>query len=244
MQHLTPERIAALADEPATLAERAHLGECAVCNAELAAAQRLVRMALTDIPAIERPITTWSRLGPELEREGLIHRPMSGDERADDELTFTVYRSSRARRMLQAAAGLFLLVGGGVIGRASAGAAVAGGAVDTAALVSNDTVPFGSTTEALQVLDRASSDYQRAIAYLAVNDSSTVPMRGRDAATVYQARLDALDRAAAQVRAALYRAPQDQVLNNYYMSTMGVRDYTLRQIREAVPVSNTSRTRF
>ena len=45
MQHLTPERIAALADEPATLVERAHLANCVTCNAELAAAQRLTRAA-------------------------------------------------------------------------------------------------------------------------------------------------------------------------------------------------------
>jgi hypothetical protein len=242
MQHLTPERIAALADEPATLAERAHLGECAACNAELAAAQRLVRMALTDIPAIERPITTWSSLGPALESEGLIHRAMSREDRADAELTFTIHRSSRVRRLMQAAAAFFLLIGGGVIGRASAGGLSQGDEAGTAVAL-NDTM-FRSTAEALQLLDRASTDYQRAIAYLAVNDTMTVPVSGRDAAMAYQARLEALDRAAAQVRAALYRAPQDQVLNNYYMTTMGARDYTLRQIGEAVPVSSTSRTRF
>ncbi|HKS07863.1 MAG TPA: hypothetical protein VJR92_16285 [Gemmatimonadaceae bacterium] len=246
MQHLTAERIAALADEPATLAERAHLGECAACNAELAAAQRLVRMALTDTPAIERPLTTWSELGPALESEGLIRTPMSRDERAENELTFMAHRSSRARRAMQIAAGFFLLVGGGVIGRASAPLADLADGSDASTpgvTASSDTI-LGSTNEALQVLDRASTDYQRAIAYLAVNDTTTVPMRGRDAATVYQARLEALDRAAAQVRTALYRAPQDQVLNNYYMTTMGARDYTLRQIGEAVPVSNTTRTRY
>jgi hypothetical protein len=246
MQHLTAERIAALADEPATLAERAHLGECAACNAELAAAQRLVRMALTDTPAIERPLTTWSDLGPALESAGLIRAPMSHDERADNELSFTTYRSSRARRAMQIAAGFFLLVGGGVIGRASAPmvASTDGSGSETGVAAGSSDTMFRSTTEAMQVLDRASTDYQRAIAYLAVNDTTTVPMRGRDAATVYQARLEALDRAAAQVRTALYRAPQDQVLNNYYMTTMGARDYTLRQIGEAVPVSATTRTRY
>lgn len=242
MQHLTAERIAALADEPATLAERAHLGECAACNAELAAAQRLVRMALTETPAIERPITTWSKLGPALESEGLIHTSMSREDRADDGMSFTVYRSSRARRAMQIAAGFFLLVGGGVVGRASAGLPN-DNSTDGAGVIADSDTSIASTANALEILDRASANYQRAIAYLAANDT-TVPVRSRDAATVYQARLEALDRAAAQVRTALYRAPQDQVLNNYYMSTMGVRDYTLRQIGEAVPVSNTSRTRF
>jgi hypothetical protein len=52
MLHITPERIAALADEPATLPERTHLESCMDCTAELVVAQRLMRMAMTDTPAI------------------------------------------------------------------------------------------------------------------------------------------------------------------------------------------------
>lgn len=243
MQHLTAERIAALADEPATLAERAHLGECAACNAELAAAQRLVRMALTDTPAIERPLTSWNRLGPALASEGLIERPLSANERDEDVISLGLYRAMRGRRLMQAAAGLFLLAGGGVIGRASAAWPIGGDDEMVAiAPATNDTM-FKSASEALTALDRASDDYQRAIAFLAANDSN-VTIRGRDAAEAYQARLEVLDRAVAEVRAALFRSPRDQILNNYYLSTMGARDYTLRQLREAVPVSNTTRTRF
>ena len=231
MQHINPERIAALADEPATLIERTHLASCASCVAELAAAQRLMQMALTDIPAIERPISSWDRLGHALRAEGLITNAIANEP-------VVTGGAARWRWAVRAAAGLFLAVGGAVVGRASAGLPagqlVSGVSVDTA---------FRSTTEAMQVLDRASSDYQRAVAYLAANDSS-VTMRGRDAAELYRTRLEALDRAATATRAALYRAPEDPVLNQYYLSTMGARDLTLRQMGEAIPVSAVSRVRY
>jgi hypothetical protein len=104
-------------------------------------------------------------------------------------------------------------------------------------------VEFGSTAEAMQVLQRASDDYTRAVTYLASNDS-TVTMRGRDAAMLYQARLDVLDQAVAATRAALYRAPQDPVLNQYYLTTLGARDLTLQQMGQVVPVSTSQRTKF
>jgi hypothetical protein len=76
--HITPERIAALADEPATLVERSHLASCVSCTTELVAAQRLVQLALTETPAIERPITSWARLAPALRAEGLVTTPETG----------------------------------------------------------------------------------------------------------------------------------------------------------------------
>jgi hypothetical protein len=234
--HLTAERIAALADEPASLTERSHLANCAACNAELAAAQRLVRMALTDIPAIEQPVSSWERLSPALRAEGLVRSPafaVNGDPPAGRS------RSNHWRWMAQTAAGLFLAVGGAVVGRASATLPSPEIAANAGATDSN----FSSTTEALQTLERASDQYQRAVAYLAANDSS-VTLRGRDAAELYRARLDAFDQAATAARTALYRAPQDPVLNQYYISTLGARDLTLRQMGEVVPVSSTQRTRF
>lgn len=238
MQHLTPERIAALADEPATLAERTHLASCADCTAGLAAAQRLIRMAVTDIPAIERPISSWERLGPALRAEGLVRTP-AGRGAGDVAAPGIAGRGMRWRQAMQVAAGVFLAVSGAVVGRASAGLPSS----DVAATTPVVEAGFGSTSEALEVLDRASSDYQRAVAYLASNDS-TVTLNGRDAAELYQARLDALDRAATATRAALYRAPDDPVLNQYYLSTMGARDLTLRQMGEFLSVSSAGSVRY
>jgi hypothetical protein len=238
MQHLTPERIAALADEPATLAERTHLASCAACTAGLTAAQRLIRMAITDIPAIERPISSWERIGPALRAEGLVRTP-AGRGAGDIDAPGIPAGGMRWRRAVQIAAGLFLAVGGAVVGRASAGLPSS----DVASATPAAEPGFGSTSEALEVLDRASANYQRAVAYLAANDS-TVTLSGRDAAELYQARLDALDRAATATRAALYRAPDDPVLNQYYLSTMGARDLTLRQMGEFLSVSSAGRVRY
>lgn len=240
MQHLTPERIAALADSPATLAERSHLHECVVCVAELAAAQRLMQMALTDIPAIERPITSWERLSPALTAAGLIQTPIQPGGSEFDVVPLRPARASRYRWVMQAAAGLFLLFGGTIVGRASASLPLSGFATDT--VLTSDT-NFRSTTDAMNVLQHASNDYQRAVAYLAANDSN-VTLRGSDAAELYSTRLDAFDKAVAATRAALYRSPQDPVLNNYYLQSVGARDLTLRQLGQVVPVSSTKRTKF
>lgn len=246
MQHINSERIAALADEPATLVEREHLAGCVECNAELAAAQRLVQMALTDTPAIERPLTSWARLGPALRDEGLVRIPIGSETDAvvTDVVPLSAPRARTSRWMMQAAAGIFLLIGGAVVGRASAGAPVATVPDSTVAQAANtNDTNFRSTADAVKVLERASNDYQRAVAYIAVHDSN-VTMSGRDAAEFYSARLDALEKTVAATRAALYRAPQDPVLNSYYLQSVGARDLTLRQMGSVVPVSATKRTKF
>jgi hypothetical protein len=240
MQHLTSERIAALADSPATLAERTHLNECVSCVADLAAAQRLMQMALTDIPAIERPLTSWERLSPALKSEGLITTPiLSGGSEFD---LVPLRRSGRYRWAMQAAAAAFLLLGGAVVGRASASLTANRELAKADSVQASDT-NFQSTADAMNVLNHASNDYQRAVAYLAANDS-TVTMRGRDAAELYANRLDALDKAVAATQAALYRSPRDPVLNNYYLQSVGARDLTLHQLGQAVPVSSVKRTKF
>jgi hypothetical protein len=240
MQHITLERIAALADEPATLPERAHLAGCSQCTAELVAAQRIVQMAMTDTPAIERPVTSWERLGPALRAEGLITTSMAAGRSARDVVPIgPPPRRVRYRWPLQAAAGVLLAVGGAVIGRASASLPV--GPLASGGASASDTT-FRSTADATSVLQRSYDQYQRAVVYLAVNDSS-VTLRGRDAADLYQARLDVLDRSVAATRAALYRAPQDPVLNQYYLQTQGARNLTLQQLGQAVPVV-AKRTRF
>jgi hypothetical protein len=238
MQHIDLVRIAALADEPATLVERTHLAECALCNAELASAQRVIRMAMTDTPAIERPITSWARLGPALRAEGLITIPATSGEFQASIRPLPSRRAVRSRKWMQAAAAVFLAVGGAVVGRASV--ALPGEGAQVASIT--DTV-FGSTAEAMDVAQRSSDQYQRAVMYIAANDSS-VTMRGSQAAELLNARLDAIDQSVAATTAALNRAPSDPVLNNLYRQSVGVRGLTLRQMGQVVPVSSTTRTRF
>jgi hypothetical protein len=239
MQHIDPVRISALADEPATLLERTHLAECALCNAELASAQRVIRMAMTDTPAIERPITSWARLGPALRAEGLITIPATTGEFDASIAPIASRRAAGSRWMMQAAAGVFLAVGGAVLGRASVAMPGEGAQVASAR---EDTI-FGSTAEAMDIAQKASDQYQRAVMFLAANDSS-VTMRGSDAAELLNARLDAIDQSVAATTAALSRAPGDPVLSNLYRQIGGVRSLTLRQMGQVVPVSSSTRTRF
>ncbi len=244
MSHVSPERLAALADEPATLLERTHLAGCTVCAAELVAAQRLVRLALTDVPTIEAPITAWERLAPALRAEGLMQAagPAAVAPTSASVLPMRGPRSTRWSRVAQAAAAVALVVGGAAVGRATATLAPE----PAQAIVADADAPsatFQNTADAMLVLQRASDEYTRAVSYLAAHDSNVV-LRGRDAVQLYQARLDALDRAVAATQAALYLAPQDPVLNQYYLTTLGARDLTLQQMGAVVPASTTQRARF
>ncbi len=246
MSHVSPERLAALADEPATLLERTHLASCALCAAELVAAQRLVRLALADVPTIEAPITSWERLGPALRAEGLMQPGVPELVAAPPVPTevrpLRPAGATRWRAMTRAAAAVALVVGGAAVGRATAGpSASAPPALQSASEAAAPS--FQNTADAMQVLQRASDDYTRAVSYLAAHDSNVV-LRGRDAVQLYQARLDALDRAVAATQAALYLAPQDPVLNQYYLTTLGARDLTLQQMGAVVPASTTQRARF
>lgn len=226
--HLTPERLAALADEPATVAERAHLHGCAACAAQLAAVQRVVRMALTDVPAIARPLTSWDALAPRLRREGLI-APGAGS-------TWRV-----ARGWWQAAAGLALVVGGAAVGRATAGAPLALPVGATIEPVAAAPAGFRTRDEALQTLSVAQTQYQSAAAWLAARDSLALPVH--DPAAALRTRLTVLDEAAAAARAALYQAPDDPVLTEYYLATLGARAATLRQLTSTAPTAP-ARARF
>jgi hypothetical protein len=175
-----------------------------------------------------------------LKAEGLITTPvLSGGSEFD---LVPLRRSGRYRGAMQAAAAAFLLLGGAIVGRASATLTDNGEIAKADSGQAGDTI-FRSTADAMNLLNHASNDYQRAVAYLAANDS-TVTMRGRDAAELYANRLDALDKTVAATRAALFRSPRDPVLNNQYMQSTAARDFTLRQLGQAVPVSTTKRTTF
>jgi len=92
---------------------------------------------------------------------------------------------------------------------------------------------FRSVQDALGVLTRAQRDYQRASAWLADHDSSTI---GGSPQTL-RARLAALDEVLPRFREALHEAPQDPVLNQYYLTAADVRESTLRQLGRALPAS-------
>jgi hypothetical protein len=164
----------------------------------------------------------------------------------------TVRRAATVPAWTRIAAAVALMAGGAVAGRLSAGASAlpaAGslvGASDSAMALVNASVgaalqntslggneSFASVQEATVALGEAQRVYERASLWLASNDTTT---RSSD---VYRARLAALDQMMAASRAALREAPQDPVLNHYFLATYTAREATLQQLGGALPVDKT-----
>jgi hypothetical protein len=203
--------------------------------------------ALDEMVARERergapPLTDWDSLSVRLRAEGLI--------------TDSVPSRFVSRRWLQIAAGLVLAAGGAALGRASAGAPVVplassevastdgapSGDVSNASLISTSPIaPFKSPDEAWAVLNRAGEEYQRASAYLSASNNP-VPMP--QSPSQYRTRLAALDNVMTEIRGALKEAPQDPVINQYYLTTVSAREATLRQLGTTLRPEGVSLNRF
>ncbi len=239
MLHLDAERLAALADDETTAAERSHLAVCAECARELSAYIALRDRAYAEAESTA-VISSWDKLEAQLSAEGLVRK------------TASVERSERrvgAVWWMQAAAALFFVAGGVTMGwmgarsSASQNPAVAASG-DTAAgsrnvsLVSVGASPtdtlarFTSLVEAQAVLTRAEREYRQAMMYLATNDTTTATFRNSD---VYRARLAALDVMAGAARNGVNELPHDPIMNQYYMSTLAAREATLRQLGGTLP---------
>jgi hypothetical protein len=226
MSHISPERLAALVDETPTPEEASHLADCAPCTAELDAHRRLVRLALSETPRETAPLNDWAALGAMLKAEGIISAaPLAPP------------RSSRTQWVMRIAAGLVLVAGSALAGRWSASVEMP--SVATQAASSGSPAPaaaapvFDSPQAAMQVLTSSQQQYSDAAAYLAAQDTSA-HFIGLNVNT-YRARLTALDNIVASTRTALYQAPQDPVLNQYYLSAMAAREATLKQYQAALP---------
>jgi hypothetical protein len=95
---------------------------------------------------------------------------------------------------------------------------------------------FRTADDALKALASAQQTYQTAAAFLAAQDT-TAHFVGLNQNT-YRTRLKALDDITASTRTALYQAPQDPVLNQYYLNTLAARNATLTLLRQATPATN------
>lgn len=238
MSHLSAERLAALAGEQPLAAESAHLASCAACASEREAHVALRRLAVAEVGRDIAPLTQWNAIAAGLRDEGLI-----ATHRARPVRPFAMQWG------LRAAAALLLVTGGLVLGRVSSGntplpgLAFGEGSEYVEAdpidpidmkLVSGgtDSAAFASPDEALAVLQRAEQEYARAAAFLMGPDPSA---RDAGSADMIRTRLAALDAVASATRAALYEAPHDQVINRYYLSALGAREATLRQLGTALP---------
>jgi hypothetical protein len=228
MSHLNPERLAALSDDTPTPIESAHITTCDACSAELVAQRKLARMAAAAGPLTDGPISNFDALVPRLKAEGLI----AHEDR----------RAVAIRWTMRAAASLALVTGGVLAGRMSVkgqGGAVAQGAETTggASLVAGaqPVSSFRTPDDAVKALSLSQQTYQSAAAYLAAQDTNSHFIGLNE--NTYRTRLTALDDILAATRAALYQAPQDPVLNQYYQGTLSARQATLVQLRGVMPVS-------
>ncbi|HUQ81150.1 MAG TPA: hypothetical protein VM076_08435 [Gemmatimonadaceae bacterium] len=249
MLHLSSERLAELADGEPTIAEAEHLADCATCAAERSAHQRLLTLAGDERGRIAPPLTNWASLSARLrEEEILASSPVatSVDIPATTVLPFAVQPRPHRRVWLaglRVAAGLVFAVGFGALGRMSANANAVPSKQEMVALADRikgsapsvipslpgfgDDNSFSTVTEALASLEDAQRQYDRAVAFIAVHDST---QHSPEAGDVFRARLAALDEMAETSRQALSVAPTDPVLNQYYISTLGAREVTLRQL--------------
>jgi hypothetical protein len=259
MLHLSSERLAELADSEPTSLEADHLASCAVCARERAANRSLLMMARAEREQLGMPLTRWDSLAPELHRAGLV----AAGALMSEPPVVEVERATRRRTVrrvipwLQAAAVLLLVNAAAALGRISAGAsplwwdtdgsrpssqtAVRGGATPgrtggtpaaTVAADADSLLPeFASVDEAVRALRRYEVAYQHAARYLADHDSTTRV----DDSDAYRARLAALDRAGRAMSEALREAPYDPVINGYYLTTLGQRQATLRQLETSLP---------
>ncbi|MBX3173976.1 MAG: hypothetical protein KF709_06155 [Gemmatimonadaceae bacterium] len=241
--HLSTDRLAAIVDETPTADEATHLAGCWDCRAEVAAYRRLARLsAMAPLPS--EPLSAWSHLAPQLRAEGIIVDAARLGAPATPQGGAAVLpfpSSDRKPRLqvwaLRAAAGLALVLGGAALGRLTAGDMPFGGADAGSSTVA--AVPhaiYDTPDDALRAMTAAQTQYQSAAAFLASRDTASrfVGMN-QDS---YRARLAALDEIAATTRAALYRAPQDPMLNQYYLTTLGAREATIREIGATLPASS------
>jgi hypothetical protein len=226
MSHLSPERLAALVDETPTAAELAHLAGCAECARERAAYRNLVELAVNNSASIASPLTSWESLRPALRRDGII----------DDGNRAPVVTRRTGRPWLQAAAAVLLVAGGTIGGRLSAGASLLPLATTAKATQSisptNDSLPrYRSVDDARAAQSQAQVAYQNATAFIAQQDT-TVPA---ESPAAMRTRLAALDRTRRVLGEALNEAPSDPVINGYYLTTIGQREATIRQMNVASP---------
>jgi hypothetical protein len=263
MLHLDPERLAALADEPPTAEEGAHLATCLACRRErdafvslLALAQREGAAAIDLDPVDSPPLTSWPALSEALRAEGLLAAPAVAAATTDGPrvLPLPVRRPSTLAPLLRRVAAAALFVTGGMaLGRASVGApalpigdAALGDAPAVAAVDASADAPEpagtalltagASSFESVEHASRVLAAAQRdyqRAAAFLAEHDSSATLGSPEA---LQARLAALDEVMPRVREALSVAPADPVLNQVYLTTYDVRESTLRQLGRTLPV--------
>lgn len=221
MSHLPTERLAALVNEPPSASELAHLANCSDCARERDAYLQLSALAGAERDRIGVPLTNWESVSAALSRDERLMGPRS--------------RRWGAAAWGRAAAAVLLLASGAVIGRYSVPRSTASGPEQRpdSLTVPDTSLRFSSLDQAVKAQAWSQAVYQQATAYVAQNDT-TARSSGESPAGM-RTRLAALDRVLETTSAALNQAPYDPVINGYYLTTLGQREATLRQLRTSLP---------
>ena len=122
-------------------------------------------------------------------------------------------------------------------GRYSAGVSVVpmnGAKAGLAEFGLNAAPRFQSVADAQQVQAQSQALYETATAFLAQQDTAG---HSADSPSAIRTRLAAIEQTQDVMGEALKKAPYDAVINGYYLSTLGQREATLRQLNAVMPAS-------
>ncbi len=95
---------------------------------------------------------------------------------------------------------------------------------------------LSSTSDARKTLLRAQTEYEQAAGFLAAKDDEPLIAGEPD---MYRDRLTGLDEMTSASLTALKDAPQDPLLNQYFLSVAAAREATLQQLGNALPAGAT-----
>jgi hypothetical protein len=261
--HLDAERLAALADEPPSVGEAAHLAACAACRREREAYVALVTLARAEGAGDDAGAAwaahdggggddaAWARLAAALRAEGLADGPAPGGSVAGGAAAWgrrpDAARARRrgrewplsgwsagGRRAARLAAAALLAVGAAAGGRLSA----THGPLAVAAAAPG-AVPQGGSNGAP---DAAPTGGAAALDGVVLADLADAALAGAADAAADVAdperlreRVAALDAVLPRVRAAARRAPEDPAVNQLYLTAYDAREAALRELGRALP---------
>jgi len=261
MQHLPTDRLAALADEAPSPEESAHLAHCAECSREVRAYESLLAMARAEGDTagyLEMPLTRWDAIAAEL-RGGARGTAVPAARARRSVVPVWAQRAAAAVFLLAGGIAIGRVSASDMATsiarndppvvkpapkpngpKAPAPVEAAQPRPSDVRVASNSApsvdslVPttFASVEEARLWMQRFEVGFQKAAAFVAARDTAGVTSADPQ---MYRARLAALDRAGRVMRDALRDAPEDPVINGYYLTTLGQREATLRQINVAQP---------
>lgn len=223
--------------------------------------QALDALIVRERTRIVAPLTEWRSLALQLREEGLLHAPGAGagDARAGQPYgggyagTYggqapprvtprerVSWLGTTARWTMRIAASAALVAVGIIAGRGmTIGGDIAhsiqmaiADSTDVGSHVRVSGAPFHSAAEARTALVKSETEYQKAAAYLAATDTSA---RTDASPEVLRDRLAALDEMTVSAMKALRDAPDDPMLNQYYLSAVSAREATIQRLSQSLP---------